>query len=121
MKLQYLLTRFTKYEGCRGPLRLNDGQEYYLQPPEVTEPCLTEVIEECVRVIQQLVPDVRVDEEGALYRIRTDSKKHLKDRLHGFPNIPQVLDQMRSLGYDIPQRQWYNMRQDVREDMKRAA
>lgn len=50
MDVQYLVTEHTKYDGCREPLVLNDGERYYFQPPEVTENCLEEVIRECIAI-----------------------------------------------------------------------
>lgn len=108
------MTEQTKYEGCRGPFIFPDGERFWLQPPEVTEPCLEEVVKECITTILSANPDARVDREGMFYRKGTSrSGSHCKKRISGTPTVPGLLAQMQDLGYDIPEDYWIHVRERV--------
>jgi len=106
MGLNFLLEEHEKYHDCRGPLILGNGKRYYLQPPEVTENCLDQLIGEICFVFRGIDPRFRLDSQGAFYVLNKKRGCSTKNRSTSTPTIMGIFEEMISLGYEIPRDYW---------------
>lgn len=121
MRLQYLLDERTKYEGCV-PLRFGDKkQSFFLQPPEVVELCLDEVIKECVLLELELSTESRIDDHGRFYKVREGADKNGMPKDVRYPakvlSIPEFLDHLRGKGYAIPNEYWSENKESLMKEI----
>ncbi|MEK6962896.1 MAG: hypothetical protein AABX70_00610 [Nanoarchaeota archaeon] len=114
MSYEYLMDAHTQYLGCTR-ICLN-GQILFLPPSDTGNFFLNEIVEECIRVQLDQLPEARIDDEGRFFTLqpvfaRTTPAKHIHSEL---TPIPTLLTIMHNAGYTISTNYWTKNRDKLK-------
>lgn len=89
--------------GSNGPIRLNDGHNYWISP-RFNMRDLDDLMVEVGLTVTERDPEARLDVRGYFYS--KDKGTRTKVRMNGAPSVPDVLKTMKKLGYSVSDGYW---------------